>query len=190
MVVAVLIAPLTAQQTPDLSGTWTLASTGVYPPDQRMTITQDAARLTVDSTGYHVRARSNGLRSTWSETPYPVRTTYVLDGAEHPTQRSAEPTVVPTRASSAGAMTSTTEESLSKAVWAGRQLVVMTYERIRVTTPQRTPAEILIRRTVRETLMLAPDGTLVWETLIVPDPFPGSRETPAPTPFRRVFKRS
>jgi hypothetical protein len=184
---AVVTARLDGQSPPDFSGTWTMASPGSSSPDQRVTIAQDADTLSIDSTWYHLVASTNGRRT---ETPYPVRVTYVLDGAEHPSRVVADPPRVAARPASALGLTSATEESSSKATWAGRQLVVMTYETERIAAPSLTPAVARIRKTIRHTLSLAADGTLVWETLILADPLPWGREVSAPTPSRKIYTRT
>ena len=117
LAVAILSVRLDGQSPPDFSGNWTLTSTGTYPPDQRMTITQDNTTLTIDSTGYRIRATSGGQSSSFSETPFPTRVTYVLDGAEHPSAMVAEPPEPPARPA-AMIMSTRTAESISKAVWA------------------------------------------------------------------------
>jgi hypothetical protein len=186
---AILTAGVAAQSPTDFSGTWVLTSTGVYPPDRRLTITQDAATLTIEGTAYRVRASSDGTRSTWSETPYPTRITYRLDGLEHPYVVVANPPPI-VQAPSERAMTSTIEESVFKATWVGQQLVVMRHEKESIRTPGRTPAVVAIRKTIRETMTLDAGGTLVWETLAISDPLPWSREAPLPAPLRRLYKRS
>lgn len=179
-----------AQNPPDLSGTWTLTSTGTWPASQRFTITQTPTALTVDGLAYQVKGSFDGTRSSMTETSYPSRTTYTLDGLEHPRRVTADPPAGPTVAS-AGAMTTTVEDAVCKATWVGRQLVLMTYERVRVNTPSRTPSVTVIRRTVRESLSLDETGSLVWETLVLADPFPGqTQDATSPTPWRRVFKRT
>ena len=65
----------------------------------------------------------------------------------------------------------------------------MTYEKQRHTATNRTPSVVEVRRTVRQALSLAPDGTLVWDTLIVADPLPWAPEASAPEPSRRIYKK-
>jgi hypothetical protein len=66
----------------------------------------------------------------------------------------------------------------------------MTYETERIAAPSLTPAVARIRKTIRHTLSLAADGTLVWETLILADPLPWGREVSAPTPSRKIYTRT
>jgi hypothetical protein len=175
---------------PDFSGKWALASS--QPPGHQafgddFSIAQDATTLEVDSTGHRV---SLSTTRGSSETPFPVRTIYALDGIEHPTQVIADPPVTTASAPTSGfVMSSGTEESISKATWAGRQLVIMTYSRIRITAPNQTPSASVIRRTVRQALSIEADGTLVVESLIGADPLPWAQEAPTPTPVRSIYKK-
>ncbi|HYN08195.1 MAG TPA: hypothetical protein VES67_12455 [Vicinamibacterales bacterium] len=185
MVMAPLTVALDGQSLPDFSGKWTAVSPTIsYPPNRSMTITQDGTTLTVDSTAFRVTASTAGWSS---ETSYPMRTIYILDGTEHPSQIVADPPPWP---QSLKAMTTTLHESISKATWAGRHLVIMTYEKQRTTAPGRTPAFAETRRTVREAISLEADGALVWESLIVADPLPWGRAVATPTPFRRIYRKS
>jgi hypothetical protein len=157
-----------------------------------VTIGHDASTLTIDATAYLIQGRTNGVQSSMSSTAYPVRTTYVLDGLEHPSSvvmRSVVPDY-PGREfpMPVPGMASSYDQGSFRATWIGSQLVVMKYEKHTVTGPNRTP--VAIRRTTREAFALSPDGNLVWETLTLSDPIPGSSEAPTPTPFRRVFRRS
>jgi hypothetical protein len=187
---AVIAARLDAQSPPDLSGKWVLASSqppGTYALGREFSVAQDAATLRIDSTGISFSAST---ASGWSETPFRIQTIHVLDGIEHPAQVIADPPVAAVSAPTSGMrMSSTTEESLSKATWAGRQLVIMTYSRIRTTAPSRTPAVSVMRQTVRQSLSLETDGTLVVESLIVADPLPWALEAPSPAPVRSTYKK-
>jgi hypothetical protein len=187
---AILIGQLGVQSPPDFSGTWVLASSGTFPPEQRLTITQDASTMSIDGTAYLVRGSHDGIRSTFSETPYPTRTTLRLDGLEHSREVIENRPPEPMSAPSARAMRSTTEEAIYKATWAGRQLIVMRYEKGRITAPSLTPSVVIVRRTVREALELLADGSLVWETLTVSDPLPWNRPSTSPTAFQKIYKRS
>jgi hypothetical protein len=175
---------------PDFSGKWVLASN--QPPGRDalghdFSITQDAASLTLDSTWLRGRCSSTG---GCSETPFPVRTIYVLDAIEHPSQVIADPPMATASALTSGVeMRSTTEESISRATWMGRQLVIMTYSRIRITAPNRTPSVIVVRRTGRQALSMETDGTLVVDTLIVADPLPWAQDAPSPTSVRSTYKK-
>jgi hypothetical protein len=86
-------------------------------------------------------------------------------------------------------MSSGTEESFSRATWAGRQLVIMTYSRIKTTVPWLTPSVYVMRRTERQGLSMEADGTLVVESLTVADPLPWAPEAPSPTPVRSTYKK-
>jgi hypothetical protein len=137
--------------------------------------------------GLYVRAGSNGVTSAATETPYPVRTIYALDGLEHPTNVASNPPVTSERGVSV--MHSRTEESLTRAVWVGRQVVVMTYDKERVTRQGSQPYEVVLRHTTRHVLSRAEDGTLVWETIVLRDVLPGTSTVTAPLTIRRVFRR-
>lgn len=182
-----VVATLSAQARLDFSGTWVASTPGVFPSEQRVTITQDATTLTIDSMGLRISGRTDGVTSTGTSIPYPVRTTYILDGVEHPRDIAARdfPSAVP--ASTRG-FAARLEASVVKASWAGRQLVVMQYDTYRVNSASHGVTHI--RKTTRESLTLAADGTLAWEVLTLSDPIPGSGEAATPAPVRRVFKRS
>jgi len=195
LVVGVIIAAamfadrIDAQGPPNFSGKWTVvpnAASPTYPPGGAVTITQDMTTLTIESMSFRISASTAG---TWSETPFATRVTYFLDGIEHPRQDVSDSPPPPGRPSSAMVMKSTMEESLSKATWAGRQLVIMTYQKQRMIAPSLTPSESVGRRTIRDAFSLDADGTLTWETLIVADPSPWGHEAPTPTPSRRVYKK-
>jgi hypothetical protein len=166
---------------PDFSGKWVFASSqpsgglGNALGD-KFSITQDAATLRIDTTAFRV---SDSRTVSLFETRFPIRTIYSLDGIEHPSQVStdASPTF-------RVEMMSIIEESISKATWAGRQLVIMTYSRMKTTVPSSVR-----RRTERQALSIEPDGTLVVESLIVVDPLPGADEAPSPTPLRSIYKK-
>jgi hypothetical protein len=170
---------------PDFSGKWVFASSqpsgglGNALGD-KFSITQDAATLRIDTTAFRV---SDSRTVSLFETRFPIRTIYSLDGIEHPSQVStdASPTF-------RVEMMSIIEESISKATWAGRQLVIMTYSRMKTTVPSRTPSNVR-RRTERQALSTEADGTLVVESLIVVDPLPGADEAPSPTPLRSIYKK-
>lgn len=185
--VAVVAARLDAQAPPDFSGTWLLASS--QPPGSQalgpdFSITQDGTTLRIDSTGYHFSLSTNG---TSSRTPFPIQTIYTVDGMEHPRQVMANP---PVSSAPASGMTSDLEESLYKATWAGRQLVIMTYNKYKTTDPWRTPSVYTTRQTVRQALSMEADGTLSVESLIIADPAPTrAHEMPSPTPVRSIYKK-
>jgi len=183
-----LVCRLSAQGPPDFSGSWVSSMPGSYPTEKRMTITQSAGVMTLRGTVYRIQASTGANKSTYSETPYPMTTTYLLDGLEHPCDVvvDAPPFPVPP----ATGMTTTMEESLCKASWAGGQLVFMRYEKQRLTAPGQTPPVVILRQTVRETLEVGPDGSLVSETVGLRDPLPWSPPLKSPTPIRRVYKRS
>jgi hypothetical protein len=175
---------------PDFSGKWVLTSN--QPPGRDalghdFSIAQDAASLTLDSTWFRGSCSSTG---GCSETSFPVRTIYVLDAIEHPSQViSDQPVTTASTPTSGLGMRSATEESISKATWAGRQLVIMTYSRIKITALNRTPSISELRRTVRQALSMEADGTLAVESLIVADPLPWAQEAPSPTPVRSTYKK-
>jgi hypothetical protein len=177
---------------PDFSGKWVLASS--QPPGRNalggdFSIAQDATTLRIDSTSFRV---SLSTTRAPSGTAFPVRRIYLLDGTEHPSQEIADPPQTTTSAPTSGfRMSSTTEESesISKATWAGRQLVIMTYDRIKIIAPSLTPSVNLIRRTVRQALSMEANGTLVVESLIVADPLSPAHEQPSPTPVRSTYKK-
>ena len=186
---AMLADQVGAQSPPNFSGKWTLvpnAASPTYPPGGTVTIAQDMTTLTIESTGFRFRASTKG---TWSETPFATRVTYILDGLEHPRQVVADPLPPAAPPASTMVMKSTMEESLAKATWAGRQLVIMTYDKERTIAPRMTPSESVRRRTIRDAISLEADGTLIWETLIVADPSPWGHEASTPTPSRRVYKK-
>jgi hypothetical protein len=87
-------------------------------------------------------------------------------------------------------MTSDLEESIYKAMWAGRQFVIMTYNKYKIDAPGQAPSVYEIRQTVRQALSMEADGTLAVESLIVADPSPvWHGEMPSPTPVRSIYKR-
>jgi hypothetical protein len=186
---ATMVAGLEAQGPPDLSGKWVLASS--QPPGSQalggdFSISQDATTLRVDSTAFHISLSTNG---TSSRTPFPIQTIYTFDGMEHPRQVLPDPTAR-SSATSALSMTSDLEESIYKATWAGRQLVIMTYNKYTNTVPWQTPSVYTIRQTVRQTLSMEADGTLAVESLIVADlPPVSAHEIPSPSPVRSVYKK-
>jgi hypothetical protein len=187
---AVIVARLDAQSPPDFSGKWVLASSQaprLQALGEDFSIAQDATTLRVDSTGRSGRFSNNGPTS---ETRYPVRTIYILDGIEHPSQVIASPPLT-TASAPMSAMTMMMEESISKATWAGRQLVIMTYSRMKTTVLWLTPSVYMTRRTGRQAFSMDADGTLVVENLIVndPDPLPGAHEAPSPTLARTIYKK-
>jgi hypothetical protein len=181
---AVLTATPGAQARPDFSGTWVASTPGGFPSEHRVTITQDATTITIDSTALRIFGRTDGVQSSASSTSYPVRTAYILDGREHPREMEP-PAAVPV---STRGFAARLEESVIRASRAGSQIVVMKYDTYRMASPNH--GETRIRKTTRESLTLAADGTLEWEILTLSDPIPGGGETPTPTPMRRVFKRS
>jgi hypothetical protein len=187
--VAIFVPRLDAQGPPDLSGKWLLTSS--QPPEYQalgrdFSISQDATTLRVDSTAYHMGISTNG---TSSRTPFPIQTIYTFDGMEHP--RHVLPDT-PARSSSTptSGMTSDLEESIYKAGWAGRQLVIVTYNKYKISAPGQTPSAYELRQTVRQALSMEADGTLAVESLIVADPSPvWHAEMPSPTPVRSIYKR-
>lgn len=115
--IAVIVARLDAQSPPDFSGKWVLASSqppGTHALGRDFSIAQDSTTLSIDSTGFRFSGSTNG---GWSETPFPIRTIYALDGIEHPRQVIANQPVTNSSAwtFSSPTMSSTTEESISKA---------------------------------------------------------------------------
>lgn len=169
---------------PDFSGKWVFASSqpsgglGNALGD-KFSIAQDATTLRIDTTAFRV---SGSKTVRLLETQFPIRTIYSLDGREHPSQVSTD--APPT---SRVEMMSIIEESISKATWAGRQLVIMTYSRGKTTVPWQTP--YVTRRTERQALSMEADGTLMIASLIVADPVPGAHEAPSPTPLRSIYKK-
>ena len=188
--ISLIAVRLGAQSPPDFSGKWVLVSSN--PPGSHalgvdFTISQDAMTLTVASTGFSIRASTSG---DGSETPYDVRTIHILDGIEHPRRAIADsPVATPLASTSQMTMTSSMEESISKATWAGSQLVIMTYNKIKITAPSRTPSVTVIRQTVRRALSMGSDGTLAVDSLIVADPMPWGLAARSPTPVRSVYKK-
>jgi hypothetical protein len=175
---------------PDLSGKWVFASsqpTGTHALGDDFSIAQDATTLRIDSTEFHLSLSTTRAPSV---TPLLVRTIYVLDGIEHPSQVIFDPPQTTASAPTAGLGTSsTTEESMSRATWTGRQLLIMTYNRIKITDPSRTPSVNVVRQTVRQALSMEANGTLVVEKLIVSDPLPWAHEQPSPTPVRSIYNK-
>jgi hypothetical protein len=181
----------------DLSGKWVLASgqprgSSLPPFGDDFSIAQDAKKLTVDSLGFRPADSPNDSR-TDAEVgvmlPFSIRTIYVLDGIEHPSQVIANRPVIASIPQQVTVKAPSTEESISKATWAGRQLVIMTYNKNKIRSPSTPPSGIVIRRTVRQALSMEANGTLVVETLIVADPLPSAHEAPSPTPVRSTYKK-
>jgi hypothetical protein len=189
LVVILIVARLTAQSQPDFSGKWILSASipaGSGALGQAVVITQDAATLTLDTAGISI---SGSVSGRYSETTFPVRMIFALDGAEHPSQVIADRPLVSSKPVPSTAFTSRTEESISRASWAGRQLVIMTYNKLRTNRPNATPATTVTRQTVRRAFTLEADGSLVVESLIVADPLPFAPEQPSPTPVRSVYRK-
>src|SRR5579863_9582055 len=87
---------------PDFSGKWVLASSqppGTHAFGHDFSIAQDATSLVIDSTGLHITASRTGPSS---ETPFPIRTIYALDGIEHASQVIADPPMTPASAPTSG----------------------------------------------------------------------------------------
>lgn len=189
VVAALGLARLDAQGPPDFSGKWLLASSqppGTQALGSDFSISQDATTLRVDSTAYHMSISSNG---TSSRTPFPIQTIYTFDGMEHP--RHVLPDA-PARSSSTptSGMTSDLEESIYKAGWAGRQLVIMTYNKYKISAPGQTPSAYGMRQTVRQALSMEAGETLAVDNLIIADPSPvWHGEMPSPTPVRSIYKK-
>lgn len=186
-VVAATLAPrLDTQSPPDFSGKWVLASS--QPSDSlgnalgdKLSITQDATTLRIDTTAF--RVRSLGM-DTLIELQLPIRSIYSLDGLEHPTVIQDTAALAPNPRVKVWFVV---EESISKATWAGRQLVIMTYSKTKSTVPRETP--YVRRRTERQALSMEADGTLAVESLVVVDPLPSAHEAPSPTPLRSIYKK-
>ena len=191
VILAGTLAGIGAQVRPDFSGNWVLTSStpeGTAALGTEFMISQDAQAIQINLVGIGFRSASSGPGGT--EMRYPVRITYELDGVEHPTKSISEPPLPPPAPPRAGVMTSRTEESISKATWAGDQLVIMLYNKSRTIAPDRTPASVLTRQTVRQALSLDAQGSLVVESLIVADPSPWGRKSTSPTPVRSIYKKN
>jgi hypothetical protein len=180
---------------PDFSGKWVFASS--QPPAVQngpddvvvsgpppfggddFSIAQDATTLTVDSLGYRPSDFKRGAQAL----PFSIRTIYVLDGIEHPSQVIANRPLERSIPQDVAVKSSTTDESISKATWAGRELVIMTYSK------NKTTSGNVMRRTVRQALSMEANGTLVVDSLIVADPLPREHEPPSPTPVRSIYNK-
>jgi hypothetical protein len=112
------------------------------------------------------------------------RASYVADGADHDVPIQATMPATPPNARLV--MTSALQAKSYRAVWAGRQLVIMIRDSFALTRVNAEP--ITIRRTIRQALTLGADGSLIGESLIVADPVAGSEQA-APVPVRSVYRR-
>jgi len=179
---------LGAQQTrPDLSGRWTIAPELSTPANTHafgttLVVNQSADTVTLEE--QVVNVQPSGSRSGINETGAVWRASYVADGADHDVPVQATTLAPPAHARLV--MTSTLQAKSYRAVWTGRQLVIMirdSFALARVNGESTT-----IRRTIRQALTLGVDGSLIGESLIVADPMAGS-EQPAPVPVRSVYRR-
>jgi len=183
---------LSAQQSrPDLSGRWTLAPELGTPANTHafgttLVVNQSADTVTLEERVVNIQFGTDpsGSRSGISETGAVWRASYVADGADHDVPIQATTPAPPAHARLV--MTSTLQAKSYRAVWTGRQLVIMirdSFALSRVNGESTT-----IRRTIRQALTLNADGSLIGESLIVADPVAGS-EQPAPLPVRSVYRR-
>lgn len=194
VVVGTAVAQIEAQSRPDFSGTWALITndTGGTPVfGQTLKLVQDAKTLTVESTGYLINDSRGASESR--TVPYTTVATHTLDGDEHPLTTTFTMQDGGTLAARAEALLSIPDTAVSKGLWTGRQLIVMTYRTFvmnRTTTP---PTSFTRRQTVRESFQLNSDGTLAVDRLIVGEPLPWGRdldrEQPAPMSVRSVYKK-
>jgi hypothetical protein len=186
-----------AANSPDFSGKWVFASSqppvvrngpndvvvsGPPPFGGDFSISQDATTLTVDSLGFYPSQSRTGAEAG-VVLPFSIRTIYVLDGIEHPSQVIANRPAITSSPQVVRAVSRPTGESISKTTWVGRQLVIMTYSKNKIMGGN------VIRRTVRQTLSMEANGTLAVESLIVADPLPQTQAAPSPTPIRTVYKK-
>jgi hypothetical protein len=181
-------AALAAQARPDFSGTWTLVSTvpsgrDVYGAE--FSVTQDAATLTITTKATRRTITSRGgVTEPGVDTPYTTRTIYTLDGGEHPHQTSND--LPPNPPGTVSVTLMRLQESMSKAVWTGRQLALVTHEKH---LRGRAPNESVSRTTTRTVLSLDSDGLLAVERLQLIDPVTSQVEQGLPVPVRSVYKK-
>jgi len=190
---------LSAQQArPDFSGRWTLAQdlstpAGANAFGTTLIVSQSADTVTLEQQVVHVHVVPPGFDPTIaSETGGTERASYVADGADHDVPIPAMTQEAP--ANARVVMRSAVQEKSYRAVWTGRQLVIITRDSIAFSRVNNAP--VTIRRTIRQALTLKADGTLIGESLIVADPIPGffffnqPEEQPGPVPVRSVYRRA
>ena len=185
------------QARPDLSGKWTLVPDLSTPANTHafgmtLVVSQSGETVALEQQTFNIQFVGAYRPSTRSETGGTMRTEYVADGADHdlPVQ-----TATPTAPANARVVMSSALQAKSyRAVWAGRQLIIMTRDSLLMSRPNSEP--VTIRRTIRQALTLSADGSLIGESLIVADPIPGAfffnageMEQPAPVPVRSIYRR-
>ena len=75
-----------------------------------------------------------------------------------------------------------------RATWTGSKLVIMSRDVFAIERPGETPK--VTRRVIRKAFSLDADGTLIAESLIVAEPFPGEQPQDAPVPIRSVYRKA
>lgn len=142
--------PASAQARPDFSGSWVL-SEGVGPAcGKALTITQDAAALTLGSSRSVV---------------------YKFDGSD--TTQAAPPARPRPADASPTAWIADAAGSVSRAAWNGDQFVIVTHNTVRVTMPQMMPDPFERLNTLRQILYLNAGGGLTIDIVSIVDPLPG-----------------
>jgi len=204
LVVAVASAvSLGAQQgQADLSGRWTLAPelstpAGTHAFGTTLVVSQSADTVTLEQQVVSItfKARPSGASTAIAETGATFRASYVADGADHDVPIPTTTPTVPAGARAMG-MRSSVQAKSYRAVWTGKQLIIMTRDSQVLTRENSDP--VTLHRMVRQALTLAADGSLIGESLIVADPMPAwyffsngkaGMEQPAPVPVRSVYRR-
>jgi hypothetical protein len=204
LVVAVASAvSLGAQQgRPDLSGRWTLAPdlstpAGTHAFGTTLVVSQSADTVTLEQEVVNIQfaagATAGAFRPTSrSETGGTMRADYVADGIDHDVPIQTTTPAVPANARVVSTMS--IQAKSYRAVWMGKQLIIMTRDSLAFTRANSEP--ITIRRMIRQALTLNADGSLTGDSLILADPVPSSYffnagpEQPAPVPVRSVYRRA
>ena len=198
IVVAAAVSLSAQQARPDFSGRWTLAQdlstpAGANAFGTTLIVSQAADTVTLEQQVVRVHVVPPGFDPTIaSETGGTERASYVADGADHDVPIPAMTQEAP--ANARVVMRSSVQEKSYRAVWTGRQLVIITRDSIAFSRVNNAP--VTIHRTIRQALTLKADGTLIGESLIVADPIPGffffnqPEEQPGPVPVRSVYRRA
>ena len=152
----------------------------------RFMVSQDSTTLLIERTEPSQRIliadRSETPSGTPLYTPERWRELYRLDGSELKRTFTLQPSGAPT---SVG-----TEETVSSATWQDQQLVIVTAS---VMVAYRADGANRSTQTVRDTLRLDTDGTLIVDRWISVDPVPGGGANATigrPGPIRSVYQRA
>ena len=186
-IAVVTAVSLEGQAKPDFSGRWVLVPERSVPANtwamgKEFRASQTPSSIALELQWQELQLGPAGNKSTDVGFGKPI--VYALDGADH-----EQPVAAPQEFSNRPGASRAYVRSLNyRATWTGDKLVIVSRDVFAIERPGETPK--VARRVIRKALSLDADGSLVAESLIVADPFPGEQAQDAPVPIRSVYRKA